>query len=172
MRIKRYGVLITFLTLTFAVASGVFAQIQLPAGTEMQIVFDQKISSGSAKVGDLVTFHLKDQIEVGGVVVVKVGCKGTAKVKSLEKAGKPGKPGKLEFDPVSLSPEHAYKAANGSKVLLESAGGGPILAKGSGKKILSFILGFGLLIKGGEGKVEAQTEMTVKVKQDIDLEAQ
>ncbi len=169
MRIHRHKLVLALLAAGLFIASGVSAQIQLPAGTEVQIVFDQGVSSGSAKVGDIVAFHLKNQIDVGGVTVVKAGCKGTAKVKAIEKAGKPGKAGKLELELVGLEPDHSYKPAGAAKITLQSTEGGTIIRKGGGKKVLSLILGFGLLIKGGEGKIDAGTELTVKVKQNIDL---
>ncbi len=170
--VKRYGltVLIALAVAALFAGQNVLAQIQLPAGTELQIVFDQAASSKNAKVGDLVPYHLKNAVSVGGVQLVKAGAKGTAKVKAVEKAGKPGKPGKLELDLGGLEPGPAYKSTTGEKIYLQSKDGN-LVPKGKGKKLLSYILGFGLLIKGGQGSINAGAEILARVKDNIDLMA-
>jgi hypothetical protein len=172
MMVKRYGTYLAaaVATAVLFVGQAVLAQIQLPAGTEVQIVFDQAVSSKTAKVGDVVKYHLKNAISVGGVQLVKAGAKGEAKVKAVEKAGKPGKPGKLELDLGGLEPDNAYKSTTGEKIYLQGKDGNVVL-KGKGKKILSYLLIFGLFIKGGQGAVAAGAEMPANVKANIDLMA-
>jgi hypothetical protein len=171
--VKRYGLILAALLAVGALVVGesALAQIQLPAGTEIQIVFDQAASSKTAKVGDLVPYHLKSAISVGGVQLVKAGAKGSAKVKAVEKAGKPGKPGKLELDLGGLEPTGFYKSSTGEKIYLQGKDG-TLTLKGKGKKVLSFVFIFGLFIKGGQGAVASGAEVTAFVKDNIDLMAE
>ncbi|HWR83014.1 MAG TPA: hypothetical protein VN285_06910 [Candidatus Deferrimicrobium sp.] len=159
------------LTLTFF-AAGVRAAIQLPAGTEVHVVFEQIVSSKSVSAGDIIPIRLKGAIEVGGITVVKDGAKGTAKVKAVESAGRVGKPGRVEVELLELLPDGFYKAEGDKKITLTAVtadGSGTIVAAGKGRKVLSLLVGFGLIIKGHQGEIPAEKMFAAKVKEDIKM---
>jgi hypothetical protein len=148
------------------------AAIELPAGQEVQIVFEQDVSSKYVTPGQLIPIRLNGAIEIGGVEVVKNGAKGSARVKSVQRAGKRGKPGRVEVVLVELEPNGAYKGEGGKKIQLVAVtedNTGTIRAAGKGRKILSWIAGFGFLIKGTEGVISPDKPFKAKVKEDINL---
>jgi hypothetical protein len=142
------------------------AQIKLPAGTEVTVSFKVDVSSKYVAPGEEVMIQLAEDIAVGGVVLVKAGCDGKAMVKSVESAGKGGKAGKLEIELVGLDPEGGYQALEDKKIAL-AAVESPLLAEGKGKKTLSYLLIFGLFIKGGEGVMVADQPIKATVTEDI-----
>ncbi len=146
--------------------TSVFAAVQLPAGAKVKVEFVQDVSSKYVKPGDLVPIKLVDNIDVGGITLVKTGAAGSARVVSVKKAGKPGKPGSVELQLVELSPEGSYKSLDGSRIQLEAADG-PIIANGKSKKTMSWLLIFGLFIKGTEGVIPAGHMVDATVKNDV-----
>ncbi|UCD17496.1 MAG: hypothetical protein JSV44_00890 [Candidatus Zixiibacteriota bacterium] len=161
-----YVIAISILSL-IALTGTIRADIELPAGTQTKIEFVQDISSKFVKPGDIAPIRLLEPITVGGVVLVKEGAMGSARVVSAESAGKGGKPGEIELELIELEPNGYYKAADDKKIQIETHDGQTIKARGKGKKTLSYIVFFGLLIKGGEGIIPAGQPIPVKVKEDI-----
>ncbi len=153
------------------VALAVQAQgaIELPAGTEARIVFEQEVSSKYVKPGDLIPIRLQGDIKVGGIVVVKDGASGTARVKSVKPASKPGKKGEVQVDLVELLPDGSYVPEKDDQTISLEAANGPISAEGKSRKTLSWLLIFGLLIKGTEAVIPADTPYPARVAQDIML---
>jgi len=146
------------------------AAIELPAETEVKIVFDQDVSSKYVAPGDLVPIHLTGSVEIGGVTVVKDGAKGSGRVKSVKQAGRGGKPGRVEVELVELVPNGSYKAEGDKKIMLQaitSDGAGIIKAEGKGRKMLSYLFIFGLFIKGTEGVIPADKPFQAKITEDI-----
>lgn len=159
--------LVALTTFFWAVnVSGVNAAIELPAGTEVQIVFVADVSSKYAEPNDRVEIRLDGAVEVGGIVVVKDGAKGSARVKSVQPAGKAGKPGWVEVELLELEPNGSYMAEGNKKIALEAVGG-TIMAEGKGRKTLSYLFIFGLFIKGTEGVILADEPFKAKIKEDI-----
>ena len=144
-----------------------YAQIKLEANTEVNVVFQQDISSKYLAPGEEVPIRLVESISVGGVVLVKAGASGRARVKSVESAGKGGKPGRITVELVELEPD-AYKALDNKTVLLEAVDG-PITAEGKGKKTLSYLFILGLFIKGGEAVIPPDKPFRAKIKEDVFL---
>jgi hypothetical protein len=140
--------------------------VLLPAGTELQVVFEQDVSSKYVKPGDLVPIRLKGAIDFGGIEVVKDGATGSARVKSVKPAGKPGKAGRVEVELLELEPKGAYQAEDNAKIELKATDG-TIVAEGKGRKFLSWLFIFGLLIKGSEGVIAADVPFKATVKEDI-----
>lgn len=147
-------------------SSQTYAAVQLPAGMEIKVEFIQDVSSKYVKPGDLAPIKLVEDINVGGIILVKAGAAGTARVVKAEKAGKPGKPGSLELQLVEIESEGAYKTVDGAKIQLEAVDG-PIIAKGKSKKTMSYIFIFGLFIKGTDGMIPAGHTVAAKVKNDV-----
>jgi hypothetical protein len=156
----------------FAFSAVSHAAIELPGGTEVVVVFQQEVSSKYVKPGDMVPIRLQGDITVGGITVVKDGCPGNARVKNVEKAGKPGKAGRVEVDLVELTPNGSYTPEKQGQTIKLEAVHGTITAKGKGKALMSWIFIFGLFIKGGEGVIPADLPFAAKVKDDIMLEVQ
>jgi len=151
-------------------ATGVKADVPLAAGTKVQIVFEQDVSSKYVKPGDLIPIRLHGAVNYGGIIAVKDGASGTARVKSVKPAGKGGKPGSLEVDLVELEPNSSYKAEGDKKIALKAItddGTGTIKAKGKGRKTLSYIFIFGLFIKGTEGVIPAGQPFPAEIAEEI-----
>ncbi len=170
---SKVRVLGTLALLSAFVAPAARTAIELPKGKELQVVFEQDVSSKHVTPGQVIPIRLQGAIEVGGIEVVKDGAKGSARVKKVEGAGKRGKPGKLEIVLVDLEPNGSYKTEGETKIQLEAITNadstGTIKVEGKGKKKLSWILGFGFLIKGGEGVIPAEKPFKARVKEDINL---
>ncbi len=156
--------------LVFAVLAtgGKADEVILAAGTKVQIEFEQDVSSKYAAPGDLIPIRLHGAVDYGGVIAVEDGAKGTARVRSVKPAGKGGKPGYIEVDLVELEPTGSYKAEEGKKLALEAVDG-PIVAKGKGRKTLSYLFILGLFIKGTEGVIEAGKPFPAKIAEEIVL---
>lgn len=142
--------------------------IELPAGKKVQIVFEVDVSSKHFSPNDRVPIRLHGAVEVGGITVVEDGARGAARVRSVQPAGRRGKPGRIEIDLVELQPKGAYKAEGDNKIVLEAVDG-PIVAKGKSRKTLSYLFIFGLFIKGTEAVIPADKPFPAKVAEDIML---
>ncbi len=168
MKIYRSSILMfaaAALLLALMPSSGL-AQIKLPANTEVSVSFKQDVSSKYVAPGEEVLIQLAEDIAIGGVVLVKAGCEGKARVKSVESAGKGGKAGKLEIELIGLDPEGGYQALE-DKMITLAAVEGPLKVEGKGKKTLSYLFIFGLFIKGGEGVFVADQPFKATVTEDI-----
>ncbi len=167
-KIKLIAVVITIFLFTFS--SAVYAgKVQIPKDKEISVRFPTgiKISSGILSESIPILFHLEEAIEIGGKVIVEKGAEGKAIVKESVKASRGGKPGKLVLEFVELTPKGDYNTTDGSKIKLA----GTVTAEGKGKKLLSYILGFGLIIKGGQGEISPNVVYTAKIAESIILES-
>ena len=159
--------LVSLAVLAFALlATGVKADVILSAGTKVQIVFEQDVSSKYVTPGQLIPIRLDGAVNYGGIIAVKDGAKGSALVKSVEPAGKGGKPGRVEVVLVELEPNGAYKAEGDKKIALKAIDG-PITAEGKGRKTLSYLFIFGLFIKGTEGVIPADKPFPAEIAEEI-----
>jgi hypothetical protein len=153
--------------LAFALmATGVKADVILSAGTKVQIVFEQDVSSKYVTPGDLIPIRLYGAVDYGGITAVKDGAKGSARVKSVKPAGKGGKPGRVEVVLVELEPNGSYKAEGDKKIALKAIDD-PITAEGKGRKTLSYLFIFGLFIKGTEGVIPADEPFPAEIAEEI-----
>jgi hypothetical protein len=141
------------------------AQIKLQEGTDVSVAFQQDVSSKYAEPGDEIPIKLLEDIAVGGVVLVKAGATGKALVKSVEPAGKPGTPGKIAIELTQLDPE-GYQSVD-DKVIKLQAKDGPIEEEGKSKKLLSWLLIFGLFIKGTQAELPADQPIPAVVAEDV-----
>lgn len=149
-------------------AGAVSAEIVLPKGHPVKVVFEKDVSSKDVKAGDLVPIKLFTPIDFGGIILVREGATGTARVVDAQKNGRFGKAGFVEVELVELDSEGFYEAADGKKIKL-TAVNGPLRAEGKSKKTISFILGFGLLIKGSNGVLPANQPIDAELSEDIIL---
>jgi hypothetical protein len=144
-------------------------KVQLTKDTQLKVKFDspKRISSGSLQKGEDVAIYLAEDFKIGGETIIEAGAKGTAKVKEVVKASRPGKPGKIAISFVSLGSKGAYKAAGGKEIKLT----GSIGDDGGGRKILSWLFILGLFIKGGQGQIDTALEYPATVAETIILES-
>lgn len=157
-----------FPVLLFVLLTGsAWAQVQLPQGTELKVAFKQDVSSKHVAPGDEVAIKLTNDIEVGGVILVKAGVEGIATVKSVKAAGKGGGGGKLVVELTELTSDGKnLKTIDDQNIKIEAADG-PLAIKGGNKRILSYLFILGLFIKGSEAVIPADTEVTAKVAENI-----
>ena len=153
----------------FALTALIF--IALPAlvqGTEVTVTLQQDVSSKYAKPGDTVPIKLRDSIEVGGVLLVKAGATGTARVKSVETSGSGGKAGRIELELVGLTSKGNYTALEDKQILLKAAAtdDGVISAKGKGKGWFPWLF-LKLFLKGGPAVMKAGTPIPAKTTESV-----
>ncbi len=143
--------------------------IQVPKGQEVKLKFPpgMNISSGEMTQGVPIICYLHEPIEIGGITVVEAGAQVTAKVAEVKPAGKPGKPGYIKIEFESLDAKGEYRLLTEGKIKLS----GTIEAEGKGRKLLSYLLIFGLFIKGTQAEINTQIIYTATVAESIVLES-
>jgi hypothetical protein len=153
----------------FSIATVTAGKIRLPDGQEVKVKFDpkMKVSSNTVAKGVPLLIHLEEPIEIGGVVIIEKDAPGTATVADVEKASKPGKPGKIKIEFTDLEPKGDYNSPDGNKVKLS----GTIEGKGKGKKFLSYLFIAGLFIKGTEAMINTDSTYTATIAEPIILES-
>jgi hypothetical protein len=157
--------------LILTVAPAYAGRLELPAGTSLQLKVGSgtKITSDKFKPGDNVPVVLAEPLMVGNIVVIEEGAFGKAEVMLSEPASKPGKPGQIQLKFTGLSPKGDFSLLDGQEIPLS---GETEAFKGGGKKLLSYLLIFGLFIKGGQGQVPTDTTFTAQIAQSVWLESE
>ena len=166
LKIMITAVTVALFLLTTAVPVGAIT-MQLTRDTQVKVKFapGTKISSGTLAKDAVLDITLVEPVNAGGNVLIEAGAKGTAKVVDVQKASKPGKPGSIKVQFVDLETKGAFATVDGAKIKLA----GPADGKGKGKKVLSYIFIFGLLISGGQGQISADSVYTATVAETIVL---
>lgn len=155
-------------TLLLALTSFAWADIPLSQGHKVEIVFEKVVSSGEAVVGDTVPIKTHTAIEYGGYTVVEAGSNGRAVITAVTPASKPGKAGRVEVRLLEIELSNPnFQTKEGEEIMLEAVEA--ISAEGKNKKTKSWILGFGLIIKGTEGIIPANTPFKAVIAKDIDI---
>ncbi len=162
-------ILLGGLILVLGVSLALAGKVQLPEGQQIKIKFptQNKISSGNVTEGTVLTMELAEPIQIGGVTIVEQGAVGNAKVTKVKKAGKGGSGGMIIVTLVDLQPKGEFQSPEGTPIPLR----GTIEDKGGNKKILSYVLGFGLLIKGGQGEIVTDSVYTAEISKATILES-
>lgn len=142
------------------------ADFMVPAGTEIEIVFEQDVSSKYVEPGDLLPIRLSQSIDIGGTTVIKEGAKGSARVKSVKPAGRGGKPGRVVVVLEELTAGSGFESVGDKNIVIEGSDG-PIIVEGKGRKTLSWLLIFGLFFKGHQGVIGADQPITAVVAEDV-----
>jgi hypothetical protein len=161
--------LTSLILILFSIAMVTAGKIRLPDGQEIKVKFDanMKVSSNTVAIGVPLLIHLEEPVEIGGVTIIEKDAPGTATVAEVEKASKPGKPGKIKIEFTDLEPKGDYFSPDGNKVKLS----GTIESKGKGKKFLSYLFIAGLFIKGTEAMINTDSIYTVTIAEPIILES-
>ena len=69
----------------------------MAAGSYLNVVLDEEVSSRTASAGTLIKIHLEKPLELGGVTLAPAGSAGTLKVVAAQKAAAPDRDGTLEI---------------------------------------------------------------------------
>jgi hypothetical protein len=111
----------------------------LPKGTDVPLVFDQALSSKTAKAGDSVALHVADDVSINGKTVVRRGEKVTGTVSSVEKRKHFGVNAKLKLafnavrsawgQTIPIEPRESgkYTGSRTDKAGMAAGGGGLLL---------------------------------------------
>ena len=88
-------------------------RITVPKGTDVTLVFDQALSSKTAKVGQSVALHVKDDVAIAGQTALAAGTKVTATISQVDKRKRYGVNAKMR---IVINP---VKSAYGGMITLE-----------------------------------------------------
>ncbi len=134
----------------------------VPEGTEVDLKFDQSLSSRSTKVGDTVRLHVSHDVIVDGVTIVTAGTHATGIVTTVDKNGRYGKNARLRIaiNPIRsiggmrlpLEPRDKGKELGGARTdeAAAATGGGAILLGPIGLVGGYFIAGKAVTVKPGD----------------------
>ncbi|MBR1420411.1 MAG: hypothetical protein IJ575_05080 [Selenomonadaceae bacterium] len=135
----------------------------VPEGTDIEVEFNQTISSKEVQEGDRISMKLVSNLIINDVIVAPAGTKIVAKITKAKKASSFGRGGKLEFKITS------FKTLNNVEVPLEfsrTVKGG----KDTGAYVATYVtIVGGFFMKGKNVTIEKGTRFTAIVAQDIDL---
>ena len=162
------------LVLAAVSASARIERITVPKGTEVSLVFDQALSSKTAKVGQSVALHVKSDVKTGGMTVLARGTKVTGVLSQVDKRKRYGVNAKMR---IALNP---VKSVYGEMINLEPLSKGNKL---SGKKTSqaagataggAIVLGpvglvGGYFIHGKAVKIEVGDVLLTEVAQTVTL---
>ena len=97
-----------------ALAAGLLAaSVTVPKGTAVTLVFDRALTSQTAKVGDSVRLHVKDNVKVGAKTVIKKGTHVTGALTEVKHRQRYGVNAKIM---IALNP---VMSTYGSKISLD-----------------------------------------------------
>ena len=168
---NRFG-FILFVAIFLSAISGLLyaGKIEVPEEEVVKIRFESAtpITSGTVTKGIPLLIRLEEAIMVGDEILVEKGAQGTAIVSEVEKASKPGKPGKIKIEFSEIEPKGSYVSLDDSKIKLS----GSVESQGKGKKLLSLLFIAGLFIKGGEAVINTDSVYTATIAESIILESQ
>lgn len=129
----------TTLTLaTMIMTAGLsMAQVVIPDGTPVRVRLQQNLSSETAELGATIDFAVSQEVRVGDAVVIANGARATGSVVSLERRGRMGKAGHLDFS------IERVQLVDGNWMNLRYT---PMKNKGKGSGVTSGVLTAGLAV--------------------------
>ena len=131
------------------------AEILLTEGTPINVVTAQEVTSKAAKPNDPVNFTVNEDLVINGQVVVRKGTPAIGSVINAEKGGYLGKSGKLGIQVEST------QTVDGQPLKLRAAKGKEGDDKTTSTAVLSAIVPFFLLKKGGDATIAPGSAVTV-----------
>ena len=119
----------------------------IPEGEEVKLKLSNSLSSGDAKVGDIVEFTVAEPLTIGGHIVIQQGAmaKGIVQTVTSQRFRRPGSL-ELRFDSV--------RAADGEEVSLRG------VYSQQGRRVL---------IRGEEVELDAGTPFTAQIAEGISI---
>ena len=159
------GVLATLLAGAQLVAQQADSRtVKIPDGTPVPLYLKDDLSSKKNKENDPVRFQVREDVRVGGVVVIPSGTWASGRVTGVGGSGYGGQAGKLSFSVDSL------KGPDGTAIPLRGA---PTLKGGSNKSVAAAATaayGLGaLLMRGSHADIRKGTMLTAYVDGDRDV---
>lgn len=167
----------------------------LPAGSRLDVVLQESLSSATAAAGDRFAMQLKETVTLGSGIVLPAGTTVYGRVQAIERARRPQKPGRLEL----TSEEIVLESGTYPLDAVLSAGGDEIKGRGSheedatrigigaaagtvlgaileGKEgaVAGLILGGGgvfLATRGEDVELGVGTELVAELERDLRVEA-
>ena len=148
------------------------APLVLQDGTPVRMRLSENLSSETARVGDTVSFEVLEDIDVGGLIVIKQGSAALATITEAKAKRRMGKGGKLD---VNID---YVRMVTGDKVALRAVkgdqGGSHTGAMTAGMVATSIVFfpaaPFFLFMKGKEVTIPKGTEVTSYVQSDVRLD--
>lgn len=139
--------------------------IVLRNGTPLQLSLFQTINSGTATVGQRVTFKLSYDLKVKGKILIPAGANAMGEVVDVESKGMIGKPGTLSIQIKSI------RAIDGTIIPLSASK----VVKGKDKQTTAIIVTlllciFGLMMQGEDASLQQGTIIEAYTIGDIDIE--
>lgn len=139
--------------------------IKLPAGTRVDLELVPTINSTSISAGETVDFKVRQDVIIGGKVVISAGTIAKGNVISAEKPKGLGKEGKVEVQVKSVP------AVDGTIIPLSSSS---LAREGDDKSTISILLGIFvcllfLLMKGKDGIIPSGTTVEAVVASNIEI---
>ena len=143
-------------------ASAAEQRLMVPKGTDVTLVFDQAVSSKTAKVGDAVRLHVKEDVTVDRHVILKHGARVSGVISRVDARKRYGINAKLRIalkqvrstygEPLTLEARSKGKYIQGKKSgsAAGATAGGAIIAGPVGLVGGYFIHGKAVRIKRGD----------------------
>jgi hypothetical protein len=158
--------------LCLGLAAASFAAITIPKGMDVDLAFDQALSSKTAKAGDRVMLHVMKDVTVHGKTVIKRGTRVSATISDVDKKGRFGKNARLKFtinplkvmgSTVTLQPRQKGAIVGGTRgnQAAAVAGGGALVLGPLGLAAGYFVVGKTVNVKVGD---KLQTEVARDVR--------
>lgn len=149
---------------SLAPALAAAATVKVPEGTEMQIRFNDSLSSGKNKEGDTFSISLDDTVRLADGVVLKPGYRGKGEVTGAKKKGMIGQAGELN---VRLN----YIKIGDTRVHLRANKGGEGKGAMGATIALTVLFGpLGLLKHGHDVEIPSGQVITAYVDDDAEIE--
>lgn len=167
--LRAFTTFAVLLTMLFIVPDLSATVVRLNKGTEVKIqfIYDGNVSSGELDKGDSIDIALTEPIIMDDSTIVEKGAAGKAVVTKVDKSGKGGKPGYIKVAFVSLQAKGAFITDDNAPILIS----GETENKGNSKKTCSYIVFFGIFVKGGDGEIDKTAVYTATLTESIKLKS-
>lgn len=167
--LRAFTTFAVLLTMLFIVPDLSATVVRLNKGTEVKIqfIYDGNVSSGELDKGDSIDIALTEPIIMDDSTIVEKGAAGKAVVTKVDKSGKGGKPGYIKVAFVSLQTKGAFITDGDAPILIS----GETENKGNSKKTCSYIVFFGIFVKGGDGEIDKTAVYTATLTESIKLKS-
>lgn len=168
-------ILLLLLLIVLAVSADArVKRITVPKGTEVILVFDQSLSSKTAKVGESVALHVERNVRVSNQTILAAGTKVSATISQVDKRKRYGINAKMRmvFNPVrstygqmiTLEPRSKGKYIGGKK-------SGQAAGATAGSAVLLGPVGLigGYFIEGKSVKINNGDQLLTEVSKTVTL---
>lgn len=153
--------------LSVSAGSSFAGKVMLDSAQAIKLVaFDSRsISSSRSAVGDTVTLRVAVPVKLGGMIIIDTTATASAVVTDVSRSAARGRPGRIGIKCLGLRPTGQYKVDGGFVKLTGSSD-----KTGTNTAFFSYLLGFGLLIKGGNATFTPQDTIVTRTAEPVLLE--